>query len=74
MSNIQYQDFLSKKLEDSEFAANYLLTYLEDGTPQEIADAISKILRARKNKELPKIYAQLIQDNREMLRHAGIIV
>lgn len=71
MTNLTHQDFLSKQLENSEFAAHYLATYLEDGTPEEIAGAISKILRARKQTELPKIYESLMNDNREVFRTLG---
>ena len=55
MNNLPYQDYLTKKLENTEFAAHYLLTYLDDGTPQEIVTAISKILSARRTNDVPKI-------------------
>jgi len=72
MTNLPYQDFLTKKLENPEFAAHYLLTYLDDGTPQEIATAISKILSARRTNDVPKIYELLLEKNRDVIGRAGI--
>ncbi|HET6402987.1 MAG TPA: hypothetical protein VFH95_16520 [Candidatus Kapabacteria bacterium] len=74
MNNLPYQEHLNRKLQDSEFAAHYLATYLEDGTPEEIATAISKILYARKEAELPKIYGSLIEHNRDVIRQSGVRV
>ena len=71
MNNVTHQDFLTKQLEDAEFAAHYLAAYLEDGTPDEIAEALSKIIRARRNSDRPMIYERLFQQNRDSLRHAA---
>ncbi len=68
MNNLSHQDFLASQLQDPEFAAHYLATYLDDGTPEEIADAMSKIIRVRRNADRPKIYEHLFQENRDSLR------
>lgn len=68
MNNLPYTEFLDKKLEDPAFAVHYLQGYLEDGTPEEIAEAISKIIRVRRNSDRPKIYERLFQENRDSFR------
>jgi hypothetical protein len=73
MNNIPYKEFLDKKLEDPAFAAHYLQGYLEDGTPEEIAEAFSKIIRVRRNSDRPKIYEHLFQENRDYLRPSGVV-
>ncbi|MFI5201469.1 MAG: hypothetical protein ACHQNE_03700 [Candidatus Kapaibacterium sp.] len=72
MNNLPYTEFLDKKLEDPAFAVHYLQGYLEDGTPEEIAEALSKIIRARRNSDRPKIYEHLIHENRDALRPSSI--
>ncbi len=68
MNNLSHRDFLAGQLEDPEFAAHYLATYLDDGSPEEIADALSKIIRARRNADRPKIYEHLFEDNQDSFR------
>jgi hypothetical protein len=67
VKNLSHQEHLAKQLQNSEFAGRYLATYLEGGTPEEIAAAISKILLARKKAELPKIYQSLFESNRDLI-------
>jgi DNA-binding phage protein len=72
MNNMPYAEFLEEKLNDPEFAMHYLMTYLEDGSPEEVAEALAKILRTRKRSEIPRIYEQILQQNWELLRDAGM--
>jgi|GEM_PF-6502485 len=72
VNNLSHQDFLANQLRNPEFAAHYLATYLDDGTPEEIADALSKIIRARRNADRPKIYEHLFQENRDSFRQSSV--
>ncbi len=72
MNNLPYKEFLEKKLEDPAFAAHYLQGYLEDGTPEEIAEALSKVIRVRRNADRPKIYEHLMQVNRDSFRPLSV--
>ncbi len=72
MNNLSHQDFLSAQLQNAEFATHYLHGYLEDGTPEEIAEAISKVIRALRDSDRPKIFDSLFQQNRDSLPLTGV--
>jgi hypothetical protein len=73
VKNLPYRDFLAKQLEDPGFVAHYFMSYIEDGTSEEIAEALSKIIRVRRNSDRPKIYEHLFQENRDYLRPSSAV-
>ena len=76
MSTIPFNDFLAERLKNPEFAAHYLNSILDDGSPEEIADAVKAILMARNGTlgepALPAATKSLAQASAYLLHEAGL--
>lgn len=72
MSNLSLNDFLNDQLKDPEFAAEYLNAFLEDGTPEEIAAAMSAILRARNASNSTQRFDPVVKQIQEFMETAGL--
>jgi hypothetical protein len=72
MNNIPFDAFLKEQLQNPEFAAEYLNSVLEDGTPQEIAHAMTDILSARSEAGSQKVFEPVVERMQEFMHTAGL--
>ncbi|GEM_PF-4800355 len=72
MSTIPLDDFLAERLKNPEFAAQYLNSILDDGTPEEIAEAVKAILAARHESSMPVITKPVVEQVQYLLHKAGL--
>ena len=67
-----FDDFLHEQLQNPEFAAEYLNTFLEDGTSEEIADAMTAILIARTHSTSKNSFESVVKQMQEFMHSAGL--
>ena len=72
MSTVPFDKFLGDRLKNPEFAAQYLNSVLDDGTPDEIADAVKAILEARVEQPFPAITKPVVEQLQYLLHKAGL--
>ena len=77
MSTIPFDDFLAERLKNPEFAAHYLNSILDDGSPEEITDALKAILMARSGPHTERtasaaVTKSLAQASAYLLHEAGL--
>jgi len=65
-------DFLRDRLQNPQFAAEYLNTFLEDGTSEEIADAMTAILIARTHSTSKSSFEPVVKQMQEFMQSAGL--
>jgi hypothetical protein len=72
MNNIPFDTFLKEQLQNPGFAAEYLNSVLEDGTPEEIAHAMTDILSARSSAGSTKAFEPVVKQMQEFMHTAGL--
>ncbi|HET6402771.1 MAG TPA: hypothetical protein VFH95_15410 [Candidatus Kapabacteria bacterium] len=72
MSTIPFENFLAERLKNPEFAAHYLNAILDDGSPDEIAEAVQAILAARDERPLPAVTKPAVEQVQHLLHQAGL--
>ncbi|HEY3874044.1 MAG TPA: hypothetical protein VGM92_01085 [Candidatus Kapabacteria bacterium] len=65
-------DFLQDRLQNPQFAAEYLNTFLEDGTPEEIATAMTDILSARTHSNFKSSFEPVVKQIQEFMQSTGL--
>lgn len=65
-------DFLRDRLQNPQFAAEYLNTFLEDGTSEEIADAMTAILLARTHSSSKNSFEPVVKQMQEFMQTTGL--
>ena len=72
MSTVPFDEFLAVRLKNPEFAAQYLNSILDDGSPEEIAEAVQAILEARDEKPVPGVTKPAVEQVQYLLHKAGL--
>jgi len=72
MSTIPFDEFLAERLKNPEFAAHYLNSILDDGSPEEIAEAVEAILKARDERPMPALTKPAVEQVQHLLHKAGL--
>ena len=72
MNNIPFDTFLKEQLQNPEFAAEYLNSVLDDGTPEDIAEAMTAILLARTNSNAKSSFEPVVKQMQEFMHSAGL--
>ena len=72
MTNLSLDDFLKDQLKNPEFAAEYLNALMEDGTTEEIGEAMAAILAAHNASQSPAEFKPVVKQMQEFLQNAGL--
>jgi DNA-binding phage protein len=72
MSTIAFDDFLAERLKNPEFAAHYLNAILDDGSPEEITEAVQAILAARHERPVPSLSEPMVEQVQRLMHQTGL--
>ncbi len=72
MKNRLLSDYLKEQLRNPEFAAEYLNAFIEEGTPEEIAEAMAAILAVRNSSEAKGSFEPVVKQIQEFMHNTGL--
>jgi DNA-binding phage protein len=72
MSTIAFDDFLAERLKNPEFAAHYLNAILDDGSPEEITQAMKAILAAGNERPVPSLSEPMVEQLQRLMHQTGL--